>query len=150
MSLQEQIDALLKQGKRPSITLHPAIEVIVPKRPFRAGRPRLRDPNDPWSRYVGRRGKSQPMCLARGCRRLLRVWQKGCCSEWCADAVFNQALSMLRSIDASQDEILQHYKNARPQPVAEFTTKKPPTAKRLRRVRNALGELVIPEHRRSA
>jgi hypothetical protein len=150
MSLQAKIDALLKQGKRPAITLHPAIEVIMPKRPFRAGRPRVRDPNDLYARYAGRRGKAQPKCLARGCKQYLRIWRKGACSEWCADAIFNQALMLLRSIDATREEIFEHYQNVRPCTLPEMNTKRPPAPRRLRRVRNALGELVCPPEKQAA
>lgn len=108
--LQSTIDALLKQGKAPKVTFLPGTEIANPRHPLHRGRQRVRPIDDPWSVYKGRRGKARPRCLARGCKHELQVKQIGACSPACADAVFNHALFLLRNIEATPEEILEHYR----------------------------------------
>ena len=83
---QRQIDELIRQGRRPAITLSPALEIVIPKR--RTGRPEIRDPNARCRHYVDPRAYKHPArCLARGCNRRLRRDQRGVCSEACAHRV---------------------------------------------------------------
>ena len=44
-----------------------------------------------------------------GCQRRLKAHQRGACREARADAVFNRALSLLRMIDATEEEVAEHY-----------------------------------------
>jgi hypothetical protein len=107
-TLQQQIDAILRTGKRPSVTLWPGIEIVMPKR--RRGRPRVRDLARPFAHYADKRASVRPVrCLAEGCQRRLKVRQRGTCCEAHGDAVFNQALSLLRMIDATKEEVTECY-----------------------------------------
>jgi len=145
-TLQEQIDAILRSGKRPSITFSPGIEVVMPKR--RRGRPRVRDLDKPFAHYADRRASIRPVrCLALGCQRRLKAHQRGACSEFCADAVFNRALSLLWMIDATREEVAEHYrgpqKPAQPTPLAQHRASLPrPSERRLRAARRAAAKLM--------
>ena len=91
-TLQEQIDAILRAGKRPSVEFRPGSEILMPK--GRRGRPRVRDLDRSFAHYADRRASVRPVrCLAMGCQRRLKARQHGACSEFCADAVFNRAIS---------------------------------------------------------
>lgn len=145
-TLQEQIDAILRSGRRPSIELLPGAEVLMPKK--RHGRPRVRDLEKPFAHYADRRASVRPVrCLAYGCQRRLKAHQRGACSDWCADAVFNRALMLLRIIDATRDEVLEHYggpqKPSQPTPLALHRASLPrPSERRLRAARRAAAKLV--------
>jgi hypothetical protein len=145
-TIQQQINDLLHAGKRPSIVLSPCLEVIIPK--GRRGRPRVRDLDKPFAHYADMRASIRPVrCLALGCQRRLKAHQRGACSEWCADAVFNRALSLLRLIDATRDEVLEHYRSpqipSQPTALALHRASLPrPSERRLRAARRAAAKLI--------
>lgn len=138
LSLQERIDVMVAQGKRPVIELTPGMQIVMPKR--RVGRPRVRDSQTPYRHYADlRAGKQRPRCLARGCNRCLGVRQRGVCSESCGDTIFNRALFLLRSVGATRAEILEFFPDAGPTPAPPSPTPKPqPSQKRLRAARRAI------------
>jgi len=145
-TLQEQIDAIIRFGKRPSVELRPGAEVLVPKK--RRGRSRVRELDRPFAHYADRRASIRPVrCLARGCQRRLKAHQRGACSEFCADAVFNRALALLWMIDATKEEVAEHYrgpqKASQPTPLELHRASLPrPSERRLRAARRAAAELM--------
>ena len=146
-TLQEQIDALLRSGQRPIVVLSPGIEILMPK--MRRGRPRVRDLEKPFAHYADGRASVRPVrCLAHGCQRRLKAHQRGACSEWCADAVFNRALMLLRSIDATKEEVTECYggpqkPSQQPTPLELHRASLPrPTERQLRAARRAFAKLM--------
>jgi hypothetical protein len=145
-TLQEQIDTILRRGKRPTVAFWPGAEIVMPKR--RRGRPRMRDLDKPFAHYADRRASLRPVrCLARGCQRRLKAHQRGACCEFCADAVFNRALSLLWLIDATRDEVLEHYRGpqtpSQPTPLAlHRASLQRPSERRLRAARRAAAKLI--------
>jgi hypothetical protein len=142
-TLQQQIDAILRRRQRPSITFFPSTEVLMPK--GRRGRPRSRSLDRPFEHYADDRACLRPVrCLARGCRRRLTAHQRGACSEFCADAVFNRALSLLRMIDATKEEVAEHYRGSQkpsPTPLELHRASLPrPSERRLRAARRAFAK----------
>ena len=113
-TLEEQIAAILKMGRRPVITLSPGMQVIQPKQP-RRGRPRVRHPDRPCAHYAdiraGGRRQHPPRCLRSGCQNRLRRDQRGACCSDHADWVVSDALLKLRAVNVTQDELRQLYKD---------------------------------------
>lgn len=104
----DKVKELRRQGKTPVIKLPPG--AFVPRQKLRPGRPRKYHADDPVaSRYVGRRGKNRPYCLARGCNRPLRIHQVAACSEICEAQIVNDALLRLRQCHVTKDELLKLY-----------------------------------------
>src|SRR5262245_43344897 len=105
-ALDERLKAILASGRRPSITLFPGTEILIPKR--RTGRPRVRDERLPFRHYRDpRAAKRRATCLAPTCRKRLRADQRGACSEACRDAVINEALMTFYLLGFSREELLQ-------------------------------------------
>lgn len=78
----EQVADLLKQNKAPKIKLSPAQEVVPQKRG--RGRPRLRDPENPYKHYATpREGYSAPRCFC--CKKKLRKTDVVTCSDPCRE-----------------------------------------------------------------
>ena len=105
--LEKKVAALVAKGQQPVVVLPPSARDIPPKRP--PGRPRVRRPDDRLSSHRGRRGRSWPMCIARGCRNYLKVDQVGVCSDDCRLWVFNHALHLLHKIGATKAELVDSY-----------------------------------------
>jgi len=142
LKLADEIDALLRSGKRPSITLYPGTQVWIPK--GRAGRPRVRDEVMLFKHYADpRSGKRRARCLGPRCHKRLGVRQRGVCSEACADAAINQAFVVLWLAGATRDDVLEFMKRF------ETPTKlpkapeyrPPPSAARLAQARKAMLEM---------
>lgn len=134
--LDERLRAILASGRRPSITLFPGAEILMPKR--RVGRPRVRDLAKPYAHYKDPRAATRrARCLY--CHRRLRVNEISVCGEACADAVFNQALYLWRMIGATREDILQYVKRPTPPTAVEAPVpRQPPSAKRLKAAREAI------------
>jgi hypothetical protein len=110
-TLDQRLTAILAAGKRPSITLYPGMEIVVPK--GRVGRPRVRDDSLPFLHYADPRASNRrARCLAPGCGKRLRVNQRGACSETCSDAVFNHALQMFRLIGVTTQELIEIFSSS--------------------------------------
>ncbi len=138
--MQEIIDRLLQQGKRPTITFLPTAEVVVPKR--RAGRPAFRNQTALFAHYADRRAhRTRPYCLKRGCGRRLGVNQRGACCQEHEDAVFNEALVLLQMIGATREEIAEHYRLSVPSKAPADTDQRTlmrPSERRLREARRGM------------
>lgn len=106
--IEEQLQEALTRGKRPEIILSPGAQVVIPK--GRPGRKRKWPIGTPrYLRYVGLRGRNRPYCMARSCKRQLRIDQKiACCPEH-EDKIFNQAMYMLRQLGSTKEEILTYF-----------------------------------------
>jgi hypothetical protein len=145
-TIQQQINDILHAGKCPVLTLSPATEIIIAK--GHRGRPRSRRLDRPFEHYADDRACLRPVrCLARGCQRRLKVHQRGACSDFCADAVFNRALSLLWMIDATKEEVAEHYrgpqKPSQPTPLALHRASLPrPSERQLRAARRAFAKLM--------
>lgn len=139
--LDDEIEVLLRSGKRPSITLYPATRIFFPKR--RSGRPQVRDEAMPFKHYADpRSGKRRARCLAPTCHKRLRVGQRGTCSDSCADAAINQAFVVLRLAGATRDDVLEFMKSfetTRLPKAPEYRA--PPSAARLAQARKAMLEM---------
>lgn len=59
--------------------------------------------------YVGLRGRNKPRCLARGCVKTLRVYQLAACSEFCQNAIINDALLRLKQCGVTKEQLLTLY-----------------------------------------
>lgn len=105
--MKEQVDALVREGRIPLVTLSPGMEVRMPKQ--RPVRPTVRDPLHPWAHYATRRGKGRPRCAYRGCQHKLHVRDVGYCSATCADLAINHALYLLRSAGVTPEELTVLY-----------------------------------------
>lgn len=104
----EQVKELRKRGKTPVIKLTPGMFVPKPKLPH--GRPRKYPPHEPVAaRYRGRRGKNRPYCLAKGCRRCLRINQEIACSEACEARIINDAILRLHQCRVTKEQLLEMY-----------------------------------------
>jgi hypothetical protein len=105
-SIQQQIDDLVKQGKRPSIFLPPGLEIRMPK--GRRGRPRIRRLDAPFAHYADPRAhRYRATCYA--CHQRLRVHQRGYCSQGCAAAGVNNAIMALHAAGVTREELLSYY-----------------------------------------
>ena len=113
-TLEDQIAAILKTGRRPIIHCLPGMQVTPPKLP-RRGRPRVRHPDWPCAHYedirAGGRRTHPPRCLRSGCQKRLRVHQRGACCADHADWVVSDALLKLRAVDVKQAELMQLYED---------------------------------------
>jgi hypothetical protein len=58
---------------------------------------------------VGRRGKSRPRCVAKGCGRMLRQNQAAACSDQCADRIINTAILHLKQCGITLEELTRLY-----------------------------------------
>jgi hypothetical protein len=104
----DRVKELRKKGKRPIIRLTPA--ALIPKPVRGPGRPRKYPPGHPLaSRYRGRRGKSRPRCLAKGCPNMLKINQEAACSPVCADRIVNDALLRLKQCGVSKAALVDLY-----------------------------------------
>jgi hypothetical protein len=147
-TVQQHVDAILRRKQRPVITLFPGTEVLMSK--GRRGRPRSRSLDRPFEHYADDRACLRPVrCLAKGCQRRLKARQRGACSEACADAVFNQALLMLRMIGATREELAEHYWGSKKSSVPTAPSSPPhdvrasrPSERRLRKARKAASRLI--------
>lgn len=111
--LEKKVAHLLKQGKLPTIVLPPSARHVKPKRP--RGRPRKYPVGaDEAYGYVGRRGKSRPVCMAKGCNTRLKIHQVVTCSDACADQLFNYAISILQKLGVKKTELLEQYEDPIP------------------------------------
>ena len=135
-TLHERINAIVRSGKRPAITLSPALEIVVPKR--RVGRPVIRDLAKPYAHYKDPRAATRRARCVQ-CHRRLRVDEIGVCSDECGDAAFNQALYLWRMIGATREDVLQYFKGPTLPAVVEAPVpRRPPSAKRLKQARWAI------------
>jgi hypothetical protein len=111
---------LIQQSKSTSrrkdaIELSPAMEIKPAKK--KIGRPRKYVGGFSAAAYKGRRGRSKPQCINRGCTAFLRVDQLAVCSDACRNEVFRRAMKHLRWIDASREEILDYFDNVEDEPI---------------------------------
>lgn len=59
--------------------------------------------------YVGRRGRNKPRCLAKGCIKTLRVNQLAACSEFCQNAIINDAILRLKQCGITLSQLTALY-----------------------------------------
>jgi hypothetical protein len=138
-TLDARLAGILASGRRPSITLFPGAEVLLPKR--RVGRPRVRDERLPFKHYRDpRAGKYPARCLSRSCRKRLKANQRGVCSDACRDAIFNEAMLMLYLAGISKADLIAVYPeladvkilpHATPSPAAAVDSSQPVTGERI-------------------
>jgi hypothetical protein len=106
MTFEQRVQAELAKGQRPMVALLAGMEVLAPLYK-RSGRRKIAKRRFDRSHYAGRRGtgRSEPYCLARRCRRKLRVNQLGFCSDDCKDKGINFALDLLRRAGVTLEEL---------------------------------------------
>lgn len=76
----EAVEKIVRNGQVPKLTLSETHEVKPRKRVV--GRPRHRDPSNPYAHYkTPRQGYGRPLCLV--CKKKLRVCDVEVCSEDC-------------------------------------------------------------------
>ena len=110
--MYEKIKKMRQEGKVPLVELTPAAR--VPDRQNQpTGRPRKYPPGERGGgiayRYVGRRGKNRPQCMAKGCEKFLRMHQPAACSEVCESRIINDAIQRLKLCRVSAEELLKLY-----------------------------------------
>lgn len=92
----DAVEKLLQEGKSPRVTIAPSAEQKPPRRG--PGRPRFRDPENPFQHYATpRKGYAHPRCLQ--CRKKLRKKQIEVCSDACrekAEAWLTKKMARLR------------------------------------------------------
>jgi hypothetical protein len=100
----QYVERVAKAGHSPQIVL--TKEHLVRRARQSRGRPRTRDGALPFKHYAGARGRGCPYCLNRGCRKRLRINQRGACSPSCADAIVSDALYRLWAAQITKGELL--------------------------------------------
>ena len=91
MSIWEQVEALVAEGKGAVITLTEANEVKLPRRKTQSLHKTRR-----FDQYAGSTdGTSRPRCRARGCQNYLKVDQPIVCCDKCGDKVVRDAIRIL-------------------------------------------------------
>lgn len=100
MSLWDQVEALLAEGKGATVTLTAAMEVKTTHRKAERRRHRER----PWERWSGSTdGMSRPRCHARGCDKYLKKDQPIVCSEECHNKLRDYCVRSLALLEGVVD-----------------------------------------------
>lgn len=111
MTIWEQVESLLAEGKGATITLTEAQEVKMPYR-RRLGVPakQKRRPEDPWAHYAGGISSSKrPRCMATGCHKHLRRNQPAACCPEHERAIVDDCMKMLAVLKYRLVERLDDY-----------------------------------------
>lgn len=103
----ERVKELRKAGKRPIVLLTPGQQIRKQKsqEPHRKYPPGY----DYRQSYVGRRGLDRPRCLAKRCIKTLRVFQPAVCSEFCRNAIINEAILRLKLCEVTREQLHELY-----------------------------------------